>query len=508
MQYRMLGQFALASGRMAEALELLERAIREDHRDPAAHLGLGCAQIALKRPLEAVSALRRALELDPKLAGAHNALGLALKELGRLDEARICFERALEIDARSVEARIGLGNTLLGLGEFQAAIDGYRTAIAAGQTGGPVRIALGAALKEAGDDEGSLEAFQQAVAADPQSWQAHLSLASALLELGRFAESIGSVREAIRLGGDPAVVEMVYGIALAASGDLEGAIDHMRRALPTPGKHKQILAVLSAKLLNIGLHERALECFHKQLEADPEDLDARHFVAALSEQNPDEPAEDYIRGLFDQFAETFDHHLLATLGYTVPREIVRALLAASSRAPPWDVLDLGSGTGLVGREIAAYVRTPVGVDLSPKMIDRARACEAYTELRVGDLRSALVSESPARYDVVTAADVLLYLGKLDPIVPEVRRLLRSDGMFAFTVEAGKATAEATSGERAEGYLLMPTGRYVHDEDYLRGLASRNDFDIRIWRKVRLRTERRRPVMGWLTVWVRRAPPAH
>ena len=534
---RMLGEIASESGRTVEALELFTRAIRAQPRNPAGYAELGRLQLALKRPAEAIAVLRRALEIDPGLVGVQSTLGIALKELGQLDEAdrayrealeldprcalahqglgelfhyrgelegaRLSFETALEIDPRLVQARIGLGNTLLDLGEFQVAVDEYRRAIAPGHATAAIHINLGAALKELGDAEGSLRAFQQAVAVNPRSWEAHLSLASGYLEFGRFAESIGSVREAIRLGADLPVVHLVYGTALGASGDFEGAIDRVRQGLPPESTLKQIQAVLAGKLLGIGLNERALQCFTKQLDCDPDDVGARHFIAALSGQNPNHPSEDYVRELFDQFAETFDHQLVAALGYSVPRDIVDALLAANTRAPPWDVLDLGCGTGLVGREIVPHVRSLVGVDLSSKMIDRARACNAYAKLKVGDLNSALDAELSAHYDVVTAADVFLYVGKLDAIVPAVRRILRSVGMFAFSAEAMKPAVNPASDDGAEGYLLMPTGRYAHAEAYLRALASRNEFEIKLWRKVRLRTEHRRPVWGWITIWASR-----
>lgn len=535
---RVLAELAAGSGNIPQALELLTQAIRAEPWDSLLYGELGRLQIALRRPADAVYSLRRALEIDPALISAQNTLGIALRDLGRLDEAesahrtalelnplyapahqslgdlfrdwgefegaRLCFETALQLDPSLVQARIGLGNTLLDQGEFQAAVDEYRGAIATGQTVRAIYISLGTALKELGDAEGSLEAFRQAVTGNPNSWEAHLSLGSAFLDFGQFTGALASLREAIRLRGDVAVAHVLYGTAQAALGDFEGALSSVERGLPPQSTRQQVFAALASKLLSIGLEEQALVCFKKQLEYEPEDVGAQHFVTALSGQNPDHPAESYVRNLFDQFAGTFDRHLLAALGYTIPRDLIDALLAAGSPNPPWDVLDLGCGTGLVGREIAPHARSLIGIDLSPKMIGRAAESGLYTQLKVADLGAALNAEPANHYDVVTAADVFLYVGKLDSVVSAARRVLRSGGMFAFSVEAAERNPSAMRADGL-GYQLMPTGRYVHFESYLRSLALRNAFEIKLFRAIRVRTEHRRPVMGWITVWTCNSP---
>jgi predicted TPR repeat methyltransferase len=293
---------------------------------------------------------------------------------------------------------------------------------------------------------------------------------------------------------------MVLGMIGAAQGDWSGAVASVARGMAPQSTPRQILSELAGKLMKIALHERALECFRRMLEQDPNDVGALHFIASLSGQNPDHPDEEYVRRLFDQYAETFDRDLQASLGYTVPRDMVAELRAVCADAAPWDVLDLGCGTGLVGREIAAHSRQLVGVDLSPKMIERARHSKVYTELRTADLMSVVEEEPPDSYDVITAADVLLYVGKLDSLVAAISRTLRPGGMFAFSTEAAEFSPNAAANVVDGGYRLTSSGRYAHTESYLRNLALHNAFEIKVLRKVRLRTELRRPLMGWLSIW--------
>jgi predicted TPR repeat methyltransferase len=168
------------------------------------------------------------------------------------------------------------------------------------------------------------------------------------------------------------------------------------------------------------------------------------------------------------------------------------------------VLDLGCGTGLVGVEIQTYARSLAGVDLSPKMIERARERGIYSELICGDLMAALTGADgsevaitgASRYDVVIAGDVFVYVGKLDGVLPAARRALRSGGVLAFSVESAEDIPAAAG---SNDYWLGPTGRYAHHAGYIRSLASGTGFTLTQMRKVRLRLENRQPMMGWLVV---------
>lgn len=526
-QFRVLGN-------LEEEAKLLDLAVSAAPHDAGIHNELGRAQLALNRPQEAVRALRRAAQLNPTLltvrarlgmglrllgrhneaeteyrralsidrlhAPAHQELGELFRQCGRLAEAQQSFEAALRIDPELVPARIGLAETLFDQGEFVRAVELYRAAIVAGPVTASVYINLGIALKEIGDVEGSLKVFAWQVKTNPGSAEAHISLASALLECARYDEALASAREAIRLRVDFVPAHIVLGMIFAARGDWNAALGSVARGIAPHSTTQQVFSELTGRLMNIGLYERVLEGFKILLEREPDDVGAQHFVAALSGLNPDHPDEEYVRKLFDQYADKFDRHLQASLNYSVPQDIVAGLREFECRPAPWDALDLGCGTGLVGVEIAAHTRRLIGVDLSPRMIETARRHNVYTELKLANLSDLLNKEPPASHDVITAADVLIYVGKLDSVVEAISRALRPEGMFAFSAEAVEFLPIKSPSAVTCGYWLTPVGRYAHTEAYLRDLASCNHFEIKCLRRVRLRTERRRPVWGWLSIW--------
>jgi len=109
--------------------------------------------------------------------------------------------------------------------------------------------------------------------------------------------------------------------------------------------------------------------------------------------------------------------LVRELQYSVPENLV-SLARQRARNPDnkWDVLDLGCGTGLIGVAIAPYARNLVGVDLSAKMLAKARDRNLYRRLEQQDLLSMMKHEPASSYDLIVAADVFVYLGNLEDII--------------------------------------------------------------------------------------------
>jgi predicted TPR repeat methyltransferase len=531
--WRLLASLSWLGGKPLEAVDLLARAAQTVPENAQIQADLGLARLGLNRPQEAISALNRALELNPALAGvqlslgtafklmgrfgeaeatyrralqlnpgsavAHKELGEVLERSGKLDEARQSLEAALQIDPRSMQALSVLGKTLLLLGDYPAAVARYRAAAAVDPTSAAAQINFGLALRVSGDVEGSLEALRRGIANAPGHADAHAHLADALLHFGRPAEAVDSAREAVRLNPGSSEARISLGTALASLGDLEGGAAEMRNALAPGTAPGEIFSMLGTKLVDAGAADASLQCFKRVLEFEPDNALAQHLVAARTEANVERDPSGYIRGLFDSYAGTFDQHLKG-LDYTTPQRLMVEILAARDWATPWDSLDLGCGTGLFGAEIASRSRRLVGVDVSAKMIERARELDLYTELRCTDLLTALESEASESYDVVAAADVFVYVGKLDSIVPAVRNVLRRDGIFAFSAEAAES---ATNREDASnrGYIAGIRGRYTHTLKYLNELAGRHDFRVKLVKPAPIRTEGGRPVMGWLVIWL-------
>ena len=97
------------------------------------------------------------------------------------------------------------------------------------------------------------------------------------------------------------------------------------------------------------------------------------------------------------------------------------------------VLDVGCGTGLVGRALRArgYGGRLAGLDLSRESLDLARQAEAYDALEQADLQQPLPVADDS-YDAVVCVGVMTYLPDVEAMWRELARVTRPDGLVVVT----------------------------------------------------------------------------
>ena len=251
------------------------------------------------------------------------------------------------------------------------------------------------------------------------------------------------------------------------------------------------LSALGVCYLVVGEREKSAAVLTRALELKPDDADTRYWLAAAGVgETPESMSAKAVTRLFDGYAGHFDEHLVGKLQYRTPALIGAALRRArSDREQPMAVLDLGCGTGLMGEEIKDIATYLAGVDLSPKMIERASVRGLYDELAVGDITEYMEASS-RHFDVIVSADVFVYLGKIDQVFAATSACLSPGGLFAFSVEAH-------AGDRP--FELRSSGRYAHALYYLRELAGEHGFSEVSVEEVTLRLENNVPIAGYVIV---------
>ncbi|WP_029363005.1 class I SAM-dependent DNA methyltransferase [Herbaspirillum lusitanum] len=105
----------------------------------------------------------------------------------------------------------------------------------------------------------------------------------------------------------------------------------------------------------------------------------------------------------------------------------------------------------------------------------------------------MAAESQA-FDLVLAADTLIYFGDLEKVFDAVASTLRSAGHFVFTVEAVMPEAG-----QVVGFQLHPSGRYRHGTDYVMRCLAAAGLTLVSMTEATLREEIRQPVKGVLAV---------
>lgn len=457
----LLGVLARQAGAYNDAIDLIGRAIALDGGKAIAHCNLGAALQDAQRHAEALASYDRALALQPDYPMVRANRANTLRRLGRFDEALAEYEAALALQPGSVEALCNRGVALHGMGRHEEALDSYG----------------------------------RALTLNPNHSPSYAGAAVTLQSLGRYDEAADTYRRALETDPDYAPGWSAYGTLLLRMGDSQHALDCHNRALALrPGDPQAHLHYANA-LRALNQHEAAAAAYRDALVCGADAASINYHLAALGEQAaPAAPPAHYVAALFDQYADGFDQHLQQVLHYRVPGLLMAALLGRL-RAGAHDVIDLGCGTGLCGPLLRQAARTLAGVDLSPQMLDQARRRGVYDELACAELVAYLQGRGA---DLLVAADVLVYLGDLQPLMRAARKTLHHGGVFAFSVEALEGNGD---------YVLRGSGRYAHSEDYLRKLAQAHGFSVDSLALQVLRQDAGMDVPGYIAVLSRRAVSA-
>jgi len=324
---------------------------------------------------------------------------------------------------------------------------------------GRLRLALGEAADAAAD-------FARVTALAPDDPDGHYRLAMALRDQQRLVDATASYQRALALAPGHAEAHNNLGAVLQLRGKFAEALTTFRRAIALDPALPQPRLNLGRLLEAMGDQPGAAAVWHDALAHVNADDAApfRHLLDAVEGNASARAPAGYTRTVFDDFAPHFDARLEGDLHYRVPGVIAQQLRAVRAAWPvPASVLDLGCGTGLCAVALQEVHGRFVGVDLSPAMLEKARARKCYDELIEADVIDYLRDTAAISFDLAVAADVFIYLGDLAEVFAGVARILRPGGCFAFSVE----TCAPETGD----YALLTSGRYAQSEAYIRRLAA-------------------------------------
>jgi tetratricopeptide (TPR) repeat protein len=197
-----VGSALLQQGRVQEAIDQYEQALRimPDYGEP--HNNLGIALLRLGRIDEGIEHFEQALQINPDYAEAHYNLGVALAQTGKTDEAIAHYERALRIKPDYAEAHNGLGAALLRTGNVQMAMAHYEAALGINPDYAEAHYNLGIALAQAGRLPEAMQQWEQVLRLKPDDVPAHYNLGNALQRQGRLPEAIEQFQQALKLRPD------------------------------------------------------------------------------------------------------------------------------------------------------------------------------------------------------------------------------------------------------------------------------------------------------------------
>jgi predicted TPR repeat methyltransferase len=239
--------------------------------------------------------------------------------------------------------------------------------------------------------------------------------------------------------------------------------------------------------------EAAVKAYQDVLAIDPEDHGgAAVRIASMGRgEAPPKAPDAYVETLFDQHAESFEDILVEQLGYAVP-VMVRQRLQELKLGPFKRMLDLGCGTGLTGGALRDMADDITGIDLSENMVEIAHEKDLYETLYVAEVEDFLEDNDDEPFDLVTATDVLPYLGALEPLFFGAAENMTPGGIFVFS-------SEALPDEDTRTFTVGPHQRFLHSPAYIRSRLTETGFDLIEMTDINVRMQDGQPSPGHLVV---------
>jgi len=150
-----------------------------------------------------------------------------------------------------------------------------------------------------------------------------------------------------------------------------------------------------------------------------------------------DPRADALRRGYASVARAYREQLSGELA---GKPLDRAFLDAfAERCAGGTIVDLGCGPGHVAAYLAARGARVEGLDLSPAMIDEARASHPGIEFRVGDMFALPYADRSMAGAVAFYAIVHLRSSELVAPMRELHRVLAVGGLVALAFHAGTET---------------------------------------------------------------------
>jgi predicted TPR repeat methyltransferase len=389
----------------------------------------------------------------------------------------------------------------------------------------PRLFVLGSQLALAsGNTKGRLDAALRSASLAPNWPVAALLVAQAYLEQESRPEAFTWVEKAVQLARsqDELTVEFLDRAAYVAQGAAvpSAALEWLRLALNIAPNNTQLLYKKALVLISASEFIEAIECLNELLLLSPDNVkllearmqaargckrfdlmlsDAEHALRLepgnttcqfyLTLGRGDTPAAfspDMVKEIFDIRAHNFDRHLVGSLNYQLPKDVA-ILIKDWYPNLDCDILDLGCGTGLLGACLGPCKGVLVGVDLSEVMLKLAAQHGVYDKFHAVDVVKALVSTPSEQYDLITALDVFVYIGKIDLLFKDIYRILNQGGRFIFSCELNCTDDH--------DFCLHSGNRYSHNFSYVERSLKEAGFEITTLEDKNVRFEANTPVKG-------------
>lgn len=469
-----------------------EKAMREglllDANEKTLYLHLANVLKQMQRYDEAKAILQNLISIDAENAAALHNLGTVCYALQDWPSARCAFEKAIFIKANYVDAYYHLALTQLRQQDLKAAELTLQAVLEldADHPGAAFQLGSLYLLREQFSE--ALKPLQQLLKRHPHHFESHMNIAHAYLRLGQLSNAAMHYSQALAIQPHEEQALFNLGVINMQQGNLRAAAEYYQRILQQTPRSFAAHNNLGVVLLALKQREDALLHFKAAISIEPNNAAVKHILQLNTVPDViNETPSAYVRALFNGYADHYDAHLLKDLRYTVPEQFKRVLKTHTALGDkPWNILDLGCGTGLCAawlQDVRQLGGRVVGVDIAENMLKEAEKKAWYDQLAHADI-NAYLYECQERFDLVLAGDVLVYQGDLASLLKGIAEVVKPAGWFIFNIELGEKSP----------YVMTGSGRFQHAPDYIREVLPAN-CALKVSEIVTLRYQEQAQVRG-------------
>lgn len=531
----LLGLVAQAKGIHNQAVSLFYQAINYENNNPAFYFNLALSLDTWEKPYEAIDNYNKALSLDNNIKEAYNNIGNIYKNLNNISLAIENYQKAIAIDKNYAEAqanlamstgdietlkqlskkypndalsfyflsqiyytqsqynqaleyieqadiicpnydniKVQIGYILLAQNKTTEAKINFEKALAYNPNSISALINLGNIETNFGNFEFAEKHYKKALDLDVNELNAHINYANMLYLANRLPEALEECRQAVIINPNIPEVSNNLGIILKDLEEYEEALGLFFNALNKQPEREEFSINIAETLVlfHRQFPENAIKIAQNWLNQFSDNVFAQHTLASLQGENIAD-SKIYSEKLFDHFADNYEL-VLQRIGYSLPRSLRKLIMDAKGT-----IVDLGCGSGLVGEAFKTDFTQLIGVDISEKMLEKARSKGCYQELIKSDIGNYL--KTKPKTDLIIAADVFGYIGDLAEIIKLCHPI-----KLAFSIEASL---------KSEDFTLTSSGRYQHNPQYIEKLLQTTGYNKIEQHQLVLRQENGKDVKG-------------
>ncbi len=268
-------------------------------------------------------------------------------------------------------------------------------------------------------------------------------------------------------------------------GNNKEAINNLLYAIKIEKDSSKIYFNLAEMFLSVGDIKNSNKFFSRTIKLEPNHVAANFKKDLLNGKFKGEFPKNYLINYFNDYAETFEKHLINDLHYSLPKVFSNIINDKYGINYSFKrILDLGCGTGLCGNQIKNKYQSLTGIDISLDMLKKAKEKSIYSELQCCDIVYFL-TKTIEKYELIIAGDVLIYIGNLSEVFRLCSNVMIENSRFIFSIEV----------EKTKNYSAKLTGRYSHNYNYIKKLTQQNNLIIEFSENTKIRKEKNKWVVG-------------